>query len=185
MQSRQSAAIGYNTLGNGDYLVANLTFDPTLGFHEYRIDFVSGNVFFFADSVQIGTMNTSAVPTSPGHIVLRHWSNGNTGWTSGPPTSDAIMLVSYVKSYFNSTDQARQSAASLRCSDPTEAGATCAIPDHVVTGNPMSSWFFANEPNMTNNQTVFGKSDGVLLISVLAQSVLPMFLLCLLMAVFI
>jgi hypothetical protein len=184
MQSKQSAAIGYNTIGNGDYEVANLTFDPTTGFHEYRIDFVPGNVFFFADSIQIGMMNTSAVPTSPGHIVLRHWSNGNTGWTAGPPSSDAVMLVSYIKSYFNSTDPARQSSANLRCLDPTQGGATCAIPEQAIAGSPMTSWFFANEPNMTNNQTIYGKSDGNLLLVALAQSIFHALVLLVLLEVY-
>jgi len=184
MQSKQSQAVGYQTAGSGNYEVANLTFDPTASFHEYRIDFVPGNVFFFADGTQIGTMNTSAVPTSPGHIVLRHWSNGNTGWTYGPPTSDAVMTVSYIKAYFNSTDPARQLAANLRCPDSSVYGANCTIPDQPVAGNPMVSWFFANQPNMTNNQTVYGKSEGPALIPALIQSVIPMLGLLLLMGVF-
>jgi len=37
----------------------------------------------------------------PGHTVMNHWSNGNTGWSGGPPTEDAVASIMYVKMYFN------------------------------------------------------------------------------------
>jgi hypothetical protein len=66
LQSAQSVASGFNAAATGNYKIANLPFNPTDGFHEYRIDFVLGNVVFYGDGVVLAKMNTSAVPTMPG-----------------------------------------------------------------------------------------------------------------------
>src|SRR5580692_10294863 len=93
LQSAQSVAQGYNAAGAGNYVIANLPFNPTTGFHEYRIDFVPGSVIFYADSEVLTTMHTPAVPTQAGHLILTQWSNGNPLWSAGPPPTDAIMTV--------------------------------------------------------------------------------------------
>jgi hypothetical protein len=163
MQTALSAKIGYNTLGDGTYFVVNLPFDPTDGFHEYRFDFVPGNVIFYADSIRLGSMNTS-VPSTPGHLMLTQWSNGNPGWTSGPPTQNATITAAYVKAYFNSSAANRQTDAQKRCSDPSASGAVCAIPDQnlqLSASQNYSSFFFMYEGNSTNNQTLYKKNGGM------------------------
>lgn len=97
LQSSQSALDGYSAKDSGNYIIANLSFDPSASFHEYRIDFVPGHVLFYADGEIIGKMNTSSVPTEAGHMILTHWSNGNPLWSGGPPVQDSSMTVSYVK----------------------------------------------------------------------------------------
>lgn len=176
LQSEQSVRAGYNAAGTGNYIVANLPFDPTDGFHEYRIDFVPGNVLYYADGYLLAQMNTSAVPTSPGHMILTQWSNGNPLWSFGPPPTEATITVSYVKAYFNSSDPARQSDWALRCTDPSASGAICTIPDQIGAPDPSTNtssgnssaatYFFSNEKNMTVNQTVYHKS-GVTTIKVM------------------
>jgi beta-glucanase (GH16 family) len=168
LQSEQSVRAGYNAAGTGNYLVVNLPFDPTDGYHEYRIDFVPGNVNYYADGYLLASMNTSAVPTSPGHMILTQWSNGNPLWSFGPPPSEATITVSYVKAYFNSSDPARQSAWALRCTNASTPGAVCIIPDQIGAPNPSANsssgsssaatYFFSSEKNMTVNQTVYHKS---------------------------
>jgi hypothetical protein len=163
MQTALSAKIGYNTLGDGTYFVVNLPFDPTDGFHEYRFDFVPGNVIFYADSIRLGSMNTS-VPSTPGHLMLTQWSNGNPGWASGPPTQNATITAAYVKAYFNSSAANRQTDAQKRCSDPSVSGAVCAIPDQnlqLSASQNYSSFFFMYEGNSTNNQTIYNKNGGM------------------------
>lgn len=194
LQSEQSVLAGYDAAGTGNYVVANLPFDPTDGFHEYRIDFIPGNVIYYADGHQLAKMNTSAVPTSPGHMILTQWSNGNPLWSSGPPSTEALITVSYVKAYFNSSDPARQSAFASRCKDPSASGAVCPIPDQVgppdtaidssSVGN-VSAFFFSDQQNMTANQTIYHQS-GVTTIkekSGWSKSVTSLFLLCTLIAV--
>ncbi|KAF7862776.1 hypothetical protein EAF04_007648 [Stromatinia cepivora] len=168
LQSVQSVQAGYNAAVTGNYVVANLPFNPTTGYHEYRIDFIPGNVIFYADGQILAKMNSTAVPTSPGHMIITQWSNGNPLWSSGPPPQDAVISVSYVKAYFNSSDSMRETALTRRCKDPNAANAICAIPDQVLAPNPegtngnvsASTYFFSNQKNETNNQTVYRKSEA-------------------------
>lgn len=80
---------------------------PSAGFHKYRFDRTPSRVSFYVDGTWQHDM-VDFLPTGPGHIVLNHWSNGDENWSRGPPEQDAVMTVSYVKAYFNSSDAARQ-----------------------------------------------------------------------------
>lgn len=148
----------------------NLPFDPTSGFHEYRFDWIPGRVTFLADGKELATLNTSAVPTEPGHVVLSQWSNGNRFWSAGPPVEDALMTLSYVKAYFNSSLPERQKEYAKRCTNPAGAGAVCPIPDQNVAPDPgspdgnttASTWFFSQHANMSSNQTVYRQGLGAL-----------------------
>jgi beta-glucanase (GH16 family) len=159
LQSQQSARQGFTSATSGNWKVADVSFDPTDGFHEYRIDFIPGNVIYYVDDQVLASINTSAVPTSSGHLILSQWSNGDSGWSAGPPRERAVSTVAYVKGYFNSSDPARQSAASLRCKGPSALGAICPIPDRAIVPGSLYSEFFSENPNMTTNQTIYGKND--------------------------
>lgn len=90
---------------------------PTNAHHP--TDWTPDSITFFIDAQPFLTLSTSATgasyvpnppsssPGSGGYIVLNHWSNGNAGWSRGPPAKEAIMTVSYVKAYFNSSDVSR------------------------------------------------------------------------------
>ncbi|CAK7243701.1 MAG: hypothetical protein STHCBS139747_005227 [Sporothrix thermara] len=160
LQSREAAEAGYNAQGTPTFVKAYLPFDPTADFHEYRIDFLPGSVFFYADSQLLAEMDSEAVPTHAGHLVLQQWSNGNPLWSGGPPKEDSITTVSYVKAYFNSSSPQRQNDWTLRCHDPSAPGAVCAIPQVTATNNSAADWFFTSQSNMTNNQTVSGQDNG-------------------------
>jgi beta-glucanase (GH16 family) len=130
IQSRDSLAAGYNAQHTGTYARVNLTFDPTAGFHEYRFDYVPGQVVFYADSVRLAEMKGREVPSSAGHLILQHWSNGNPLWSGGPPARDAILTVSYVKAYFNSSDAPKRAEWATACSAATnDKGDVCVVPD--------------------------------------------------------
>jgi hypothetical protein len=168
LQSAQSVAQGYNAAGTGNYIVANLPFNPTIGFHEYRIDFVPGSVIFYADSNVLATMDTSAIPTQAGHLILTHWSNGNPLWSSGPPVLDAVMTISYVKSYFNSSLTERTEAFDSRCKDPYAPYAICKVPDQKIAPDPdghngnatANTYFFINTQNQTTGQIVYHEDQA-------------------------
>ena len=98
-------------------------------------------------------MNGSAVPRTPGHLLLSHWSNGNPGWSKGPPTSDATTTVSYVKAYYNSSLDSRRADYSARCHDPTSKGAICDVP------NNDARYFFTYHPNKAVNQTTYTNDE--------------------------
>ncbi|EPE06072.1 glycoside hydrolase family 16 protein [Ophiostoma piceae UAMH 11346] len=167
LQSREAAESGFDAAGTPTFVKANLPFDPTANFHEYRIDFLPGKVVFYADNEVLAEMGSDAVPTHAGHLVMQQWSNGNPQWSGGPPTQDATTTVAYVKAYFNSSSSQRQSDWAHRCRDMNAPGAVCPIPEMTATNSTPSEWFFTNQGNMTNNQTVSGQDSAGTSVSVM------------------
>ena len=133
LQSRQATANGFDAQKTTNFVTAYLPFNPTMGFHEYRIDFLPEQVIWYADDHLLAQMTGSAVPTSGGHIVLQHWSNGNPLWSGGPPARNAIMTVSHVRAYFNSTQAERQHDWATRCVNAKAPNAICAIPGFIFS----------------------------------------------------
>ena len=160
LHSKEAASNGFDAASTNSFRKANLSFNPTTAFHEYRIDFFENHVIFFADGEPLTTMDGSAVPTHPGHLQLSHWSNGNPLWSGGPPSEDASIAVSYVKAYFNSTDPTRQQDWEDRCTDINGPDATCAIPDVTPDNDDAARFFFSQQDNMTVNQIISGQNSG-------------------------
>jgi beta-glucanase (GH16 family) len=158
LQSREASKAGYDAAAAGNFRTVNLPFNPTTGFHEYRIDYTPGHVYFYADGVVLAGIESSAVPITPGHLVLQHWSNGNKAWSGGPPEEDAVLTVRYVKAYFNSSSEKRGRDFASRCKDAGAANAVCRIPELTATNLGAADWFFSEQHNMTNGQTVYGSS---------------------------
>lgn len=166
IQSEASRQAGYDASKTGTFKVVNLTFDPTLGFHEYRFDYLPSRVLFYADSQLLAEMNGSSVPSGPGHIILQHWSNGNPLWSGGPPEQDAILTVSYVKAYFNSSDSHLQSSWAESCqkarddgSDSSDNERVCTIADVTAANASTGGTFFnTSDPNQPSSDE--GDSDS-------------------------
>ncbi|CAJ2506271.1 Uu.00g004010.m01.CDS01 [Anthostomella pinea] len=133
----------------------DLPFDPTAAFHEYRFDFLPSSVLFYADGVQLAELEGPGVPSSQtGSLQLSHWSNGNAAWSAGPPETDAVTTVSYVKAYFNSSLEARKGDYEARC--PAAVGAVCAVPDY----NANFFFEYADGDGVAPNQTGDGGAGG-------------------------
>ncbi|KAF7319397.1 Concanavalin A-like lectin/glucanase [Mycena chlorophos] len=97
-------------------------------FGNHRLDWLpSKTVYSYSGNGDSGAAVSSSttisvnVPTTPSEFILNVWSNGDPGWSNGPPTANAIATVQYVDLYFNSTSL---SAASF--------SATCAAAGHVA-----------------------------------------------------
>ncbi|KAF5976262.1 xyloglucan endo-transglycosylase [Fusarium coicis] len=120
VQSKKSLEAGYDASKTGSFKRVKLDFDPTDAFHEYRFDYLPGQVLFYADSKLLAHMKGADMPSSGGHLILQHWSNGNPLWSSGPPKEDATVTVNYVKAYFNSSNSERQSRLVRRCYELSE-----------------------------------------------------------------
>ncbi|KAF9776500.1 hypothetical protein IL306_005314 [Fusarium sp. DS 682] len=129
VQSKKSLEAGYDASKTSTFKRVNLNFDPTDTFHEYRFDYLPGQVLFYADSKLLSRMKGDDMPSSGGHLILQHWSNGNPLWSGGPPKEDAIVTVSYVKAYFNSSNSERQSQLMQQCYESSVKSSLCAIPD--------------------------------------------------------
>ncbi|KAL6786450.1 glycoside hydrolase family 16 protein [Trichoderma sp. SZMC 28012] len=155
IQSEASRKAGYDASKTGTFKVVNLTFDPTAGFHEYRFDYLPNRVLFYADSQLLAEMNGTSVPSGPGHIILQHWSNGNPLWSGGPPEEDAVLTVSYVKAYFNSSDSDVQSTWAESCrkarsdsSDDMSSDRVCTVADVTAANASTGGTFFnTSDPN--------------------------------------
>ncbi|KAG5772350.1 hypothetical protein H9Q72_001453 [Fusarium xylarioides] len=129
VQSKKSLEAGYDASKTGSFKRVELDFDPTDAFHEYRFDYLPGQVLFYADGKLLAHMKGADMPSSGGHLILQHWSNGNPLWSGGPPKEDATVTVSYVKAYFNSSNSERQSQLVRRCHESSEENSVCAIND--------------------------------------------------------
>lgn len=119
---------------------------------KFRPDWSPGAVSFYADGKLLMNMDEDGyVPSAPGKIVLSHWSNGQPLWSGGPPTTDAKLLISYVKAYFNSSDPARQKDYGQRCkaSDRDARSATCPVPDLDGPPTAANSRFFTDQTKKT------------------------------------
>ncbi|KAL6822107.1 glycoside hydrolase family 16 protein [Trichoderma sp. SZMC 28015] len=155
IQSEASRKAGYDASKTGTFKVVNLTFDPTAGFHEYRFDYLPNRVLFYADSQLLAEMDGTSVPSGPGHIILQHWSNGNPLWSGGPPEEDAVLTVSYVKAYFNSSDSDVQSTWAESCrkarsdsSDDMSSDRVCTVADVTAANASTGGTFFnTSDPN--------------------------------------
>ncbi|KAJ3827808.1 concanavalin A-like lectin/glucanase domain-containing protein [Lentinula raphanica] len=74
---------------------------------EHRFDWLKTATKYYYNSNLTATI-TKNVPTSPSEIVLNVWSNGDPGFSQGPPKSNAVATVEYIKLYFNSTSMDEQ-----------------------------------------------------------------------------
>ncbi|EXL48797.1 hypothetical protein FOCG_11039 [Fusarium oxysporum f. sp. radicis-lycopersici 26381] len=129
VQSKESLEAGYDASKTGSFKRVRLDFDPTDAFHEYRFDYLPGQVLFYADGKLLARMKGGDMPSSGGHLILQHWSNGNPLWSGGPPKEDATVTVSFVKAYFNSSNSERQSQLVQQCHKSSEETSGCAVYD--------------------------------------------------------
>ncbi|SPO02725.1 uncharacterized protein DNG_05400 [Cephalotrichum gorgonifer] len=150
VQSPNSSEADYDAAKSGNFIRTDLPFNPTKDFHEYRFDFVPGEVHFYADGKSLAKIRGGAVPTNAGHLTLQHWSNGNDVWSGGPPSKDAAITVRYVKAYYNSTDTTRRSEWNKRCTGSKSGDKSiCAIPD--IGTNASAQHFFFSNKNQTKS----------------------------------
>ncbi|KAF5006007.1 hypothetical protein FDECE_7581 [Fusarium decemcellulare] len=68
--------------------------------HEYRIDWTPGRVQFFVDGVKKWE-TTQDVPTYPGPWIWNNWSNGDDGWSAGPPAQTAVFKIKKIDMFYN------------------------------------------------------------------------------------
>ena len=173
LQSPQSVSNGFAAQGTNGFVVKKLPFRPDEKFHEYRFDWTPGSVDFFVDGQLLHQM-TENLPQEGGSIFFNHWSNG-------PPGRDTVMTISYVKSYFNSTDTERsQNAYKKRCAtyDPTKV---CAIPNQMTAPDPSlgpdaaKTYFFSTDKqgDMTPGQTIFKNGATTVFAAPLASLAVP------------
>ncbi|KAK5162793.1 uncharacterized protein LTR77_011165 [Saxophila tyrrhenica] len=145
-------------------MVWRLESAPSEDYNEYRFDWLPGRVEYYLNGGMVWSTGEN-VPSSAGRVHISHWSNGNPFWSHGPPLSDAVMTVSYVKAYFNSTNSTRNSIYQSFCppGKASSSGKTCEVPTQSVAPNAFGNngnttgrtFFFTHHPDMVVNQTVY------------------------------
>ena len=139
-------------------------------YREYRFDWLPDRIDFYVDTWHVRTFAEN-IPSTPGAIHFSHWSNGNPGWTYGPPVEDAVMTVAYTKAYFNTTSS--HPISGHDCTSPqwrSDNNALCEIPDQHSSpwpGGPKGNetgktFFFSREVNMTRagEHTIHDPREG-------------------------
>ncbi|KAF4984923.1 hypothetical protein FDECE_16975 [Fusarium decemcellulare] len=167
VQSLRSLEAGYDASKTGTYKRVNLDFNPTDAFHEYRFDYTPNQVLFYADSRLLARMEGSDIPSTGGHLILQHWSNGNQLWSGGPPAEDATITVSYVKAYFNSSNSEHQSHLKQQCLSSSKKEAMCMILDVTRENATTGGKFFSDaqalqreEQDKTNDIVLENHTDS-------------------------
>lgn len=155
IQSPESASRGYAS--GSDFDTRTLAFGSQEGYNEYRFDWRPGRVDFYANSVLLSSISDN-VPQSAGKIHVSHWSNGNEGWSAGPPNEDAVVTVSYVKAYFNSSD-AGVTTKSLKSCTEAASQQLCRVPDQTAPPDP--GGFNGNETGHTTFFTLPGSNATI------------------------
>lgn len=133
-QSPDSQAAGFNAAYTPGYDVQKLPFRPDGDFHEYRFDWIPGSISYYADDVLLRVF-THDIPNSPGHMVLNHWSNGDIGWSAGPPVQDTAITIQYTHLYFNSSEPRELKRFNTACPN-YDAAKICKIQDSNVALMP-------------------------------------------------
>lgn len=127
---------------------ADLDFDPSADFHEYRFDWFPDMVVFYVDGVERYRMITNVLQ-KPGRIMFNHWTDGNKKFSQGPATEDASLWVKNMTFFFNSTTTNNGLAgSSSQCVDATK---TCNIQSmqnvssmYIYYGLLLKPFFFLN-----------------------------------------
>ncbi|GAB7331100.1 hypothetical protein MBLNU13_g02584t1 [Cladosporium sp. NU13] len=96
-------------------------------FHELRFDFLPDRIDFYIDD-HLFLSQSETVPTFPGSLSLKHYVDDG---LEDPPAHDAVMTVSYVKAYYNTTTHDEPLST---CSDVSKN--TCVVPDQHTSPDP-------------------------------------------------
>ena len=93
-----------NQDANGDGSSTSHAIDPptdaTSAEHEYRLDWTEGRVQWFVDGTQVWE-TTEDVPSQAGPWLWNNWSNGDNGWSAGPPATDAVFKIKSIDMYYD------------------------------------------------------------------------------------
>ncbi|KAK2728860.1 glycoside hydrolase family 16 protein [Colletotrichum kahawae] len=86
--------------GSSTYKGVTPPSSPTSTEHEYRIDWTEVFVRFYIDGSLIWETQ-SDVPSAAGPWIFNNWSNGDKGWSVGPPKSNAIFKIKDIDIYYD------------------------------------------------------------------------------------
>ncbi|KAK7213502.1 hypothetical protein V2G26_020680 [Clonostachys chloroleuca] len=71
--------------------------------HEYRIDWLYDRVEWYVDAVKVAETDQN-IPWQGCVFAVNNWSNGDIGWSAGPPAQDAVFKVKSIEMYYNTLE---------------------------------------------------------------------------------
>ncbi|KAF9872484.1 glycoside hydrolase family 16 protein [Colletotrichum karsti] len=74
--------------------------NPTTTEHEYRFDWTEVFVRYYIDGTLIWETQND-VPSKAGPFILNNWSNGDKGWSVGPPKTAATFKIKDIDMYYD------------------------------------------------------------------------------------
>lgn len=78
--------------------------DPGATLHEYRIDWLPTATRFYIDGALQKELSEN-VPTEPGTWIWNNWSNGDKGFSGGPPFRDSVMKIQSIDMYYTTSNE--------------------------------------------------------------------------------
>jgi len=87
---------------SGAYKVDTYAGQDYTAFHTHRIDWLPTHTQFFVNDVLRQTISVN-VPQVSLNLIYNIWSNGDPGWTYGPPTSAATATIQNLGAYYNAS----------------------------------------------------------------------------------
>lgn len=101
-----SAQLPTGTLPSESYTFGNISAE-TRELNEWRFDWTHKSINFSTPLNSSVIFNASskhyALPSVPGAVYFKHWSNGNPGLSQGPPLTTQHAWVGYIRLFYNST----------------------------------------------------------------------------------
>ncbi|EXJ54183.1 hypothetical protein A1O7_09520 [Cladophialophora yegresii CBS 114405] len=87
------------------YQTGNAPTDCAENVHEYRLDWTKDFTAFYIDGVLQKKFWVN-VPSVPGTWVWNNWTNGDRGWSAGPPARDNVLKIQSITMYYNTASNA-------------------------------------------------------------------------------
>ena len=90
-----------HSAGGSPTYVANLGFNPTLGFHTYGILWTAGTIQWYVDGVLSYTLNDADFNTTAQMFIMANTWSGNANWGGGPPSQVSTSYYDWMKFWPN------------------------------------------------------------------------------------
>ena len=90
-----------HSAGGSPTYVANLGFNPTLGFHTYGILWTPGTVQWYVDGALSYTLNDANFNTTAQMFIMANTWSGNANWGGGPPSQVSTSYYNWMKFWPN------------------------------------------------------------------------------------
>ena len=84
------------------HTVGNLPVNATTTMHEYRLDWLPGKTVYYLDGIKQAELESN-VPSTASSWIWNNWSNGDDGWSAGPPQQDNVLKIAKIEMWYNRT----------------------------------------------------------------------------------